>query len=154
MTRPVTRNFAPVRLPDLGGAIGADRAGKAKLLFAEDFLQFRALDGDELRIGGEVGVDERGDFRAEVAHGFVPRFKIENGDSENIRALRAGHSAGQQQGRQESGSIDASIYLFVVYGLGDNSGRFGGCGFIAYRQKKIKLSCDCGLPGKSAVSSG
>ena len=57
---------------------------KPKLLFAQNLFQFRALDGDQLRLGGKVGVDQRGDFWAEVAHGFVLRFKIEDGDGENV----------------------------------------------------------------------
>ena len=38
-----------------------------------------------------------GDFRAEIAHGFVLGFKVENGDGEDIRlAQRAGNPAGEQ----------------------------------------------------------
>jgi curli biogenesis system outer membrane secretion channel CsgG len=52
------------------------------------------------RIGGQVGVDQRGHLGAETAHGLVFRFKVEDRDGENVIGCRAdGCAGGQQQGQ-------------------------------------------------------
>ena len=74
------------QVADLGGGVGRDRAGEAEFLFAQHLFQFGALDGDDLRLGGEVGVEERGDLGTEVADGFVLRLEVEDGDGERLLA--------------------------------------------------------------------
>ena len=86
-------DFGAGEVPDLGGGVGGDGAGQAQLLLAQDLLEFGALDGDDLRLCREVRVDERGDFRPEVAHRLVLGLEVEDGDGEDVGWCRRGPAA-------------------------------------------------------------
>ena len=47
-------------MADFGGGFRRDGSGQTEFLFAEDFFELGALDGDNLRLRGQVGVDEGG----------------------------------------------------------------------------------------------
>ena len=111
-TRPVTSTLAPVRWPTLAARLGRDRAGEAEFLLAQHLFQFGALDGDDLRLSREVGVEERGDLGAEVAHGFVLGLEVEDGDSEKV--LVGGRRELSQPGASNSAASMIRIRVFIM----------------------------------------
>src|SRR5579862_4344362 len=92
---PGDEHFGAGQLADFGGGILADVAGQAEFVFAEDFLEFGPLDGDDLRFGGKVGVDEGGHLGTEIADGFVSGLEIKDGDGKNVSG--AGGDGHRQQ---------------------------------------------------------
>lgn len=91
-------DFGAGELADFGGGVGGDCAGGAELLFAEDFVEFGAFDGDDVVGGGKGGLKEGADFGSGVAEGFFFGFEIENGDGE--RLLRSGGAGGDRKREQ------------------------------------------------------
>ncbi len=133
-TRPVTRTLAPVNWPTFAALSGETVPESPSSCSPRTFSNSARSTVMRVRLGGQVGVDQRGDFWPEIAHGFIFRFKIEDGDGENIGCQRTGNSAGQQQaGKREC--VFMFHNLFVVYGWDEKSGKAGGSGFNASLQK-------------------
>jgi hypothetical protein len=103
------------QLANFGSGVGADGAREAEFLFAQDLLQLGAFHGDEGRFGGQGGVDKGGNCRPEIAHGFVSRFEVEDGDGEDVPSRTDCRESGKHQCGQ--GELGCGFHNLVSFNV-------------------------------------